>query len=31
MKSIRFDRDGSVGNIVLANPPHNYLDRRYCE
>src|SRR5712675_877094 len=31
MKSIRFDRDGAVGRIVLANPPHNYLDRQFCE
>jgi enoyl-CoA hydratase/carnithine racemase len=31
MKTIRFDRDGAVGRIVLANPPQNYLDRRFCE
>ena len=31
MKSIRFERDGAVGNIVLANPPFNRLDLRFCE
>src|SRR6266853_1020551 len=31
MKTIRFDREQGVGHIVLANPPHNYLDKRYCE
>lgn len=31
MKTIRFDREEAVGHIVLANPPTNYLDRRYSE
>ena len=31
MKTIRFDRDGSVGKIILANPPGNMLDKRYSE
>jgi enoyl-CoA hydratase/carnithine racemase len=31
MKTIRFDREEAIGHIVLANPPTNYLDRRYCE
>ena len=31
MKTIRFEREEAVGHIVLANPPTNYLDRRYCE
>src|SRR5579863_9975207 len=31
MKTIRFDRDGAIGHIVLAKPPHNYLDKRFCE
>jgi enoyl-CoA hydratase/carnithine racemase len=31
MKTIRFDRAEAIGHIVLANPPTNYLDRRYCE
>ncbi|MCX4163631.1 MULTISPECIES: enoyl-CoA hydratase/isomerase family protein [Paraburkholderia] len=30
MKSIRFERDGSVGTIVLANPPYNRLDVRFA-
>ena len=30
MKTIRFERDQDVGHIVLANPPHNYLDKRFC-
>ena len=29
--SIRFERDGAVGNIVLANPPFNRLDLRFTE
>ncbi|MEH2487393.1 enoyl-CoA hydratase/isomerase family protein [Bradyrhizobium sp. AZCC 2230] len=31
MKTIRFERDGAVGNIVLANPPFNRLDLRFAE
>ena len=31
MKTIRFEREEAVGHIVLANPPTNYLDKRYCE
>jgi enoyl-CoA hydratase/carnithine racemase len=31
MTTIRFERDGAVGNIVLANPPFNRLDRRFAE
>jgi len=31
MKSIRFERDGKVGHIVLANPPYNRLDKRFAE
>src|SRR5277367_3352899 len=31
MKTIRFDRDQAVGHIVLAKPPQNYLDKRFCE
>jgi len=30
MGSIRFERDGSIGNIVLANPPFNRLDSRFA-
>ena len=30
MKSIRFDREQGIGHIVLANPPHNYLDNLFC-
>ena len=26
MKTIRFERDGAIGSIVLANPPFNRLD-----
>ena len=29
--AIRFERDGAVGNIVLANPPFNRLDLRFAE
>src|ERR1700756_2959900 len=29
--TIRFERDGGVGNIVLANPPFNRLDLRFAE
>lgn len=31
MKTIRFDREDAVGHVVLANPPTNFLDRRFCE
>ena len=31
MKSIRFEREGKVGNIVLANPPYNRLDLRFAQ
>jgi enoyl-CoA hydratase/carnithine racemase len=31
MTTIRFERDGAVGNIVLANPPFNRLDLRFAE
>jgi enoyl-CoA hydratase/carnithine racemase len=31
MRTIRFDRVEAVGHIVLANPPHNFLDRRFCD
>src|SRR5258706_13125618 len=32
MKTIRFERQGPIGHIVLANPPYNRLDLRfsYC-
>ena len=30
MKSIRFERSGPVGAIVLANPPYNRLDVQYA-
>ena len=29
--AIRFERDGAVGSIVLANPPFNRLDLRFTE
>ena len=31
MSTIRFERDGAVGNIVLANPPFNRLDLKFTE
>jgi enoyl-CoA hydratase/carnithine racemase len=31
MTAIRFERDGAVGNIILANPPFNRLDLRFTE
>ena len=31
MKTIRFDREEAIGHIVLASPPTNFLDRRFCE
>src|ERR1700741_3397825 len=30
MSSIRFERDGSIGYIVLANPPFNRRDSRFA-
>ncbi len=29
--TIRFERDGAIGHIVLANPPFNRLDLRFVE
>jgi enoyl-CoA hydratase/carnithine racemase len=29
--TIRFERDGAIGSIVLANPPFNRLDSRFTE
>src|ERR1700750_2690786 len=31
MTTIRFERDGATGNIVVANPPFNRLDIRFAE
>src|SRR6266852_5188416 len=31
MTTIRFERDGAIGNIVLANPPFNRLDLSFAE
>ena len=31
MKTIRFERDGGVGRIILCAPPGNMLDKAYCE
>src|SRR5271156_5219110 len=31
MTTIRFERDGAIGNIILANPPFNRLDLRFAE
>ena len=30
MSTIRFERDGSIGSVVLANPPFNRLDSRFA-
>ena len=29
--TIRFERDGAVGHIILANPPFNQIDLRFAE
>src|SRR5258708_13291346 len=29
--TIRLEREGAIGNIVLANPPFNRLDLRFAE
>jgi enoyl-CoA hydratase/carnithine racemase len=31
MTTIRFEREGAIGNIVLAHPPFNRLDLRFAE
>jgi enoyl-CoA hydratase/carnithine racemase len=31
MKTVRFERDGAVGRIVLANPPRNLIDVSFAE
>jgi enoyl-CoA hydratase/carnithine racemase len=30
MSTIRFERHGSIGHIVLANPPYNRIDSQYA-
>lgn len=30
MSTIRFERHGSIGNLVLANPPYNRIDHQYA-
>jgi len=31
MTTVRFERDGAIGNIVLAEPPFNRVDLRFAE
>jgi enoyl-CoA hydratase/carnithine racemase len=31
MTTIRFERDGAIGSIVLANPPFNRVDQKFAE
>ena len=31
MKTVRFERQGAIGRIVLANPPFNRLDRQFAD
>jgi enoyl-CoA hydratase/carnithine racemase len=31
MKTVRFEREGPIGRIVLANPPRNLIDRQFSE
>src|ERR1700722_13863886 len=31
MTTIRFERDGAIGHIVLANPPFNRVDLQFAE
>jgi len=31
MKTVRFERQGSIGRIVLANPPNNRLDLQFLQ
>jgi enoyl-CoA hydratase/carnithine racemase len=31
MSSVRYEKSGSVGHIVLCNPPHNYLNVEFYE
>jgi len=30
MKTVRFEKDGAIGSIVLANPPFNRIDSTYA-
>jgi enoyl-CoA hydratase/carnithine racemase len=30
-ETVRFERQGAIGRIVLANPPRNLLDRQFSE
>jgi enoyl-CoA hydratase/carnithine racemase len=31
MTTVRFERDGAIGNLVLADPPFNRVDSRFAE
>ena len=31
MTTVRFERDGAIGNIVVADPPFNRVDLRFAE
>lgn len=31
MKTVRFEREGAIGRIVLSNPPRNLIDRKFSE
>ena len=31
MRTVRFERKGDVGSIVLANPPNNELSRKFAD
>jgi len=31
MTTVRFERDGAIGNLVLADPPFNRVDLRFAE
>src|ERR1700752_979882 len=31
MQTVRFERDNTIGRIVLANPPFNRLDKQFSE
>ena len=31
MPSIRYEKSGTVGHIILCNPPHNRLNVEFCD
>ena len=31
MPSVKYEKSGAVGHIILCNPPHNFLNVDFCD